>query len=241
MSFELKENALSSTPIDLGCQKNIDVIKRFVELERKLVVDAGCGGLAMTLQLAQCQSRVLAIDPDPIQAALNRKTTAIPNVQFVETGAQSIPAEDRSVDGVFFCYSLHHVPARLHSPVFAEVFRVLKQGGFLYVIEPTDSPLNQVIKWFHDEDVQRCAAQDSLQFHAADRFEQHHAVTYHSFTKYDSFNDFADQYSARSYNGGYGEADVRQEGVRQEFETQGAPDYNFLMPKRVDCFLGLIV
>ena len=122
--------------VDLGFSSNMEVLQRFVDLKGKFVVDAGCGSMIFTRHLSELGARVLAIDPDPVQAELNRDGPPIPDVEFQQAGAENLPVGDNSVDGVFFSYSLHHVPSELYPQVFAEVLRVLKPDGFLYVIEP---------------------------------------------------------------------------------------------------------
>lgn len=228
---------MESSILDLGCIKNIDVINRFVELRDKRVIDAGCGALAMSRQLADGGANVMAIDPDPIQAAKNREEK-IDRIEFVETGADQLPAEDQSIDGVVFSYSLHHVPEKIYPQVFAEVLRVLKPDGFLYVIEPIDGALNQVMRLYHNEDRERAAAQRALEALAKPNFEQCDVVTYHSWTQYESWDDYADQFVRKSFNTLYTEADVRRDEVRETFERLGAPDYRFKAPKMVMCLQG---
>lgn len=223
-----------TTPInDLGCVTNIEVIQRFVELEGRQLVDAGCGDMTVARMLAENGANVLAIDPDSIQAQKNRQADPIPGIKFVETGAESIPVEDHSIDGVFFSYSLHHIPENIYTEVFQEVRRVLKPTGYLYVIEPTDCPLNQVMMLFHDEERERAAAQNALHQLAKPYFEICHEVTYHSIRSFESFEDFARHYSSRSFNTLYSENDVRAPQVEELFERLGAPDYQFSAPKRV--------
>lgn len=105
---------------DLGQKANIDVILSLVEIKGKRVVDAGCGALPIAKMLADHGANVLAIDPDPVQAEKNRTAPAIDNIEFVETGAEKIPAQNDSIDGVFFGYSLHHVPAELYPRMFED-------------------------------------------------------------------------------------------------------------------------
>lgn len=225
---------------DLGCMSNVDAISRFVDIKDKFVVDAGCGDLTVAKLLLSLGANVLAIDPDPVQAKLNREHDPIQGLDFVETGAELIPVEDQSVDGVFFSYSLHHVPAELYPDVFEEVFRILRPDGFLYVIEPTDCPLNDVMKNFHNEDAERAEAQRALQEIASPRFERTEVVTYHSFRQFESFDEFATLIAGRSFNTLYTEQDVRQERVQEAFERLGAPDYRFSAPKQVMFCQGLI-
>jgi len=224
---------------DLGQKTNIDVLKHFVELNDRFVIDAGCGGMDFTKDLVSLGARVLAIDPDAAQAELNREMEPIERLEFVESGAEKIPAADNSVDGVFFIYSLHHVPAELYPVVFKEVIRVLKPNGFLYVIEPTGCPLNDVMMLFHDEEAERAAAQVALEELAMPEFRSHNVVKYHGIRKFESFEDFAQTFSSRTFNPGYTEADVRSSKVEEAFERHGAPNYEFESPRTVAFFQGL--
>ena len=219
--------------IELGCTTNIQVIERFVPLQGLFVIDAGCGGFVMTRLLSDLGARVLAIDPDPIQAKLNRAADPIANVQFVETGAESLPVEASTVDGIFFSYSLHHISAAMYPAVFDEVFRVLKPDGFLCVIEPTVCPLNDVIKLFHDEDQCRAAAQQTLEQIAIPAFNSATIVRYHSFSQYASFEQFADHFSSRSFNLMYTAADVRKPEVNAAFDRLGGTDHRFMSPRQL--------
>ena len=57
---------------DLGCTTSIEVITDCLSLGNKRVIDAGCGSMAFARPLLEHGAHVLGIDPDPIQAALNR-------------------------------------------------------------------------------------------------------------------------------------------------------------------------
>jgi ubiquinone/menaquinone biosynthesis C-methylase UbiE len=218
---------------DLGCITNVEAINQFVSLEGRFVIDAGCGSMTWTRHLSDLGARVLAIDPDLVQAELNREADPIPNVEFVETGADDLPVDQNTVDGVFFSYSLHHIPAEIYPCVFKEVLRVLKPNGFLYVIEPIDCPINEVMNLFHNEDRERAAAWSALEQLAASSFDSAEVVKYHSFSEYESFDDFATQYAGRSFNTLYTEADVRRPAVQEAFERIGSPHYRFKSSKQV--------
>lgn len=189
--------------------------------------------MTWTRHLSELGAQVLAIDPDPVQAELNRAADPIPNVEFVESGADQISIDDGSVDGVFFSYSLHHIPAEIYPSVFEEVLRVLRPNGFLYVIEPIDCSINEVMKLFHDEDQERAAAWAALEQLADSSFESTQIVRYHSFSQYESFDDFATQFAGRSFNSLYTESDVRSPKVRQVFERVGGPGFRFKSSKQV--------
>ncbi len=137
---------------DLGVSNDLQVIDRFLNVRDSFLVDAGCGNMGLSRALAQRGASVLGIDPDPVQAKKNQQADTVANVGFAQTGADAIPVENSSVDGILFPYSLHHIPANRYPAVFEELFRVLKADGFIYVIEPVASgKLNEVMRLFHDE------------------------------------------------------------------------------------------
>ena len=226
---------------DLGKIDSIEAIEKLVSLRDHFVVDAGCGNLNFTRKLIGQGAHVLGIDPDSAQSELNRiqlEQDPIERLQFVETTAQKLPCKDRSVDGVFFVFSLHHIPEADYPAVFSEVIRVLRPDGFVMVIEPMSCPVFDVMRLFHNEDVELAAAQRVLRETVAPAFLSAEIVTFHGFRKYDSFDQFADIFSNKSFNSLYTPEDVRKDNVREAFE-QHAPDYQFEVPKQAMLLKGL--
>ena len=68
--------------IDLGRATNIEVIERKLSLLGKRVIDIGCGGMALSRALAKTVDQVLAVDPDPVQAKLNRSAKLLAMLIF---------------------------------------------------------------------------------------------------------------------------------------------------------------
>lgn len=221
--------------LDLGISSDLDVIDRFLRLKGSFLVDAGCGDMSLSRELAARGAAVLAIDPDPVQAEKNRQSATIANVGFTQTGAQDIPVENASVDGVLFRYSLHHVPQALFSDVFGEIIRILKPEGFLYIIEPVAAGnLNEVMRLFHDEQAVREFAQQAIDEYASPVFCEQQIVNYRVPIKFDSWEHFADNYAVKSYNCGYTKEDVHTSEVRDLFQRLGAPtNFCFESPVKV--------
>ena len=122
---------------DLGDLGDLEALQRIVEEVAGLsLIEAGCAAGDTARRLAELGARVLAVEPDELQAEKNRAAPAASGVTFVEAGAQALPAEDASMDGVLFFRSLHHVPRELMDAALGEAARVLKPDGFLYVAEP---------------------------------------------------------------------------------------------------------
>jgi ubiquinone/menaquinone biosynthesis C-methylase UbiE len=219
--------------IDLGLTNSIDIIDDQLSIAGKSLIDVGCGDLGFTRLLAEAGADVLAIDPDLVQAEKNLAAAPIPRIRFVQAGADAIPAEENSADGVFFSFSLHHIPETLYPKTFSETKRVLVDDGFLCVIEPTDCPMNQVMRLFHDEDAQREAAWNALEDIAKSGFRTAKSFQYHSFVQYDSWEMYADRMANRSFNELYTESDVRNEKVKEAFLRLGGPELKFQSPKRM--------
>jgi ubiquinone/menaquinone biosynthesis C-methylase UbiE len=226
-------------PQDVGFTTSIDLVSRLVRLEGQAVVDVGCGDLTFSRQLAAHGARALGVDPDPAQAERNRAADATPGLTFRRADATALPVDDGSQDGVFFSFSLHHVPAVLYPRVFDEVRRVLKPDGYLCVIEPVHGPLNEIMRLFHDEDQVRAEALRALAQLAVPTFESLACFRYHTYLSFASFDDYATQHGAKSFNPDYTEADVRRPEVEATFERLGAPDYRFESPKLLALLRGV--
>ena len=56
----------------LGIDTNVEVLRRQLQLDGKQVVDIGCGSMTFSKIVAGQGAEVLAIDPDPRQAEVNR-------------------------------------------------------------------------------------------------------------------------------------------------------------------------
>ena len=223
----------------LGIDKNVEVLRRQIKLAGKQVVDIGCGNMTFSKLLAGEGASVLAIDPDSRQAGLNREFLAgVDNgIRFTEAGAEAIPTTDDSQDGVFFAYSLHHIDANQHEAAFEEVNRVLRDDGFVYVIEPIGGPLNDVMKLFHNEEVERAAAWLSLASWSK-QFDQISAFEYHSIVEFENWDAFVNSYGNRSFNPSYTREDVCRDEVHEAFEahaTRTETGFQFPSSKRAVC------
>lgn len=225
---------------DWGFQTNLDVIDGLIDVENRFIVDAGCGAGKLCSELASRGARVLGIEPDPVQAEKNRIAPVVSNVGFVQAGAGEIPVEARSVDGVIFARSLHHVPATHFSQVFEEMLRILKADGFIYVMEPVANGTQQaVLTLFHDETQVRLRAYQALMEYALPKYAEMREVYYDVDSTYRNFDEFADHYTALSYNH-YASSDVRNEKVRSSFErcANSHGSYTLTQPMRVNLFIG---
>jgi len=225
---------------NMGVCSDLDVVDRFLSVSDQFLIDAGCGNMHLSKALAERGAHVLAIDPDPVQAKKNQAAPVTPNVGFAETGADQLPVESTSVDGILFPYSLHHIPNELYGQVFNEALRVLKPDGFLYIMEPVASgDLNEVMRLFHEEAPVRAAAQTAIDSLAVPHFSQVDVIEYSTPTSYDSWEDFAKRYVGKTFNNDYTEAQVRDDRVRDKFLEVGEhKQFKFESPMRVTWLRG---
>jgi SAM-dependent methyltransferase len=104
------------------------------------VLDVGCGTGTLALAAAErvgSSGRVIGVDPAAQLIARARKKAARLrlNPEFYETGIETLPLPDGSIDAALGTFMLHHVPSELVRRGLAEVARVLKPGGRFLLIE----------------------------------------------------------------------------------------------------------
>lgn len=142
----------------------LDLLASLVPLTDQRIIELGCGAAQLSRELLSrfAGSRVMALEVDQRQHAKNLVRPQ-PGLAFAAAGAQAIPAADASFDGALMLKSLHHVPLALMATALAEVARVLRPGGWLYVSEPVYAgAFNDLIRLFNDEAEVRAAAQQAL-------------------------------------------------------------------------------
>jgi arsenite methyltransferase len=112
------------------------------------ILDLGCGAGLDVMLLARKlgpESRVIGVDASPnmINVAKNASLEAgIQNVDFRLGDAREIPLENESVDVVISNCVVGMFPDK--EKVFAEVYRVLKPGGYMVAIDTIYSHKNAV-------------------------------------------------------------------------------------------------
>ncbi len=220
-----------------GRSTDLAVLSRLVEVRELSLIDVGCGAGALARELAARGATVLGVEPNPVQAARNREAPEADGVTLAEGRAESLPADDGGVDGVIFGRSLHHVPEAAMRPALAEARRVLRPGGFVYVLEPVmEGAFSAVMKPFHDETEVRRQAREAL-VDTAPLFAVAREVHYEIERRFASHDEFVTLFSGLSYNS-YGADAVRSETVKRLFEAgcTEAGDYAFVQPMRVDLF-----
>lgn len=226
--------------IDLGEAKHLDVLSRTLgPLSGLEVIDVGCGEGDLARALARMGAQVSGIDP--FMDGRDWAPEGEGRFRVLQASADTIPLAQESVDLAVFMFSLHHVPAGKLARALAEVRRVLRPEGRLYVAEPlAQGPAQYVMELFHDETAVRANAQAVLRAEADSHFAQRDAYLYRDPRAYADFDSYAQRMIGNiRFNTDYTRDDVLAPQVRRRFdEMMAAHKGCFDQPVRADLFCG---
>ena len=105
------------------------------------VLDLCCGSGQATAVLVERSENVVGLDASPL--SLKRAKDNVPKAEYVEAFAENMPFGDNEFDVVHTSAALHEMnPAQLRQ-ILREVYRVLKPGGVLALVDfhRPDNPL----------------------------------------------------------------------------------------------------
>lgn len=131
-------------------QANSKMISRMANIKRgDKVLDVGCGSgnLTLTAKRSAGQSgTVNGIDASPEMidvARRNAKQTGI-EAMFDVALIEKLPFGDSTFDVVISRLVMHHLPGDLKQQAMAEIFRVLKPGGTIFLAD-FQTPANPIL------------------------------------------------------------------------------------------------
>lgn len=103
---------------------------------RVLEIGCGTGNLAIRAKKSQPRISVIGSDPDPLALKrASRKAAGRSGIRFEQGYAQRLPYADGEFDRVLSSMMLHHLDSDAKAAAAAEVFRVLRPGGRLHVVD----------------------------------------------------------------------------------------------------------
>ena len=129
------------------------------------VLEVGCGTGTLTLaakRQAGPSGRVCGIDliPAMIEICKKKATEAGQDVLFQEGSIEDLPFPDNQFDVVMCSFMIFHMSEGVRSKGMQEMFRVLKPGGRLLLIDLTLPPYpvsrfiaNRVLRWVGKDDL----------------------------------------------------------------------------------------
>ncbi len=103
---------------------------------RVLEIGSGTGNLTLLAKRSRPGAEVIGVDPDPLALArAQRKLHGETGIRFDRGYAQKLPYADGEFDRVLSSMMLHHLDSDAKSAAAAEVFRVLRPGGRLHLVD----------------------------------------------------------------------------------------------------------
>ncbi|MCZ0755071.1 class I SAM-dependent methyltransferase [Anoxybacillus sp. J5B_2022] len=111
-------------------------IEEFGIQKEDVIADLGAGNGFFTLPMAARSQKVYAVDIEPKMLQLLKQRAdeqQLRNIELVESSLDNIRLEDHSIDKALAAFVLHEVPHL--DKTFAEIKRILKPNGTLYIIE----------------------------------------------------------------------------------------------------------
>jgi ubiquinone/menaquinone biosynthesis C-methylase UbiE len=102
-----------------------------------LVVDVGAGTGALALRLAarRPDARVVAVEPDEEVLGIARAKPGAERVEWRQGLAGRLPLEPGEADAAVLSLVLHHLTPGARRAALADLLRVLRPGGRLYVAD----------------------------------------------------------------------------------------------------------
>jgi ubiquinone/menaquinone biosynthesis C-methylase UbiE len=106
------------------------------EGQRVLEIGCGTGNLTVRAKRAQPGADVIGSDPDPLALKrAQRKVKRLAGIRFEHGYAQRLPYQDGEFDRVLSSMMLHHLDSDAKPTAAAEIFRVLRPGGRLHLVD----------------------------------------------------------------------------------------------------------
>ncbi|WP_225726838.1 MULTISPECIES: class I SAM-dependent methyltransferase [unclassified Nocardia] len=104
--------------------------------QQVLEIGCGTGNLTITAKRSQPAAEITGSDPDPLALArAQRKAKDLTGIRFERAYAQDLPYPDGSFDRVLSALMMHHLDADVKTQAMQEVFRVLRPGGRLHIVD----------------------------------------------------------------------------------------------------------
>jgi ubiquinone/menaquinone biosynthesis C-methylase UbiE len=104
--------------------------------QRVLEIGCGTGNLGVRAKRAHPSISVVGSDPDPLALRrAQRKAERLNGIRFEHGYAQRLPYADGEFDRVLSSMMLHHLDTDTKAAAAEEVFRVLRPGGRLHVVD----------------------------------------------------------------------------------------------------------
>jgi ubiquinone/menaquinone biosynthesis C-methylase UbiE len=123
----------------LGMGRSYDTLVAQANLaDARSVLEIGCGTGNVTTRVKRAapSADVVGTDPDPLALArCQQKTRGVAGIRFERAYAQELPFSDGQFDRVLSSMMLHHLDGDVKAAAAAEIFRVLRPGGTVHILD----------------------------------------------------------------------------------------------------------
>ena len=102
---------------------------------RSWVLDVGTGTGAQAGAFAEKAGRVVGVDVSRPMLVIARRNNRFPNLTFQQADATELPFGDATFDVSCVSFVLHEMPASIRERTVAEMARVTRPGGTVFVID----------------------------------------------------------------------------------------------------------
>jgi ubiquinone/menaquinone biosynthesis C-methylase UbiE len=131
-AYDLLSRALGVTKIHTTLIAQAEL----TDSHRVLEIGSGTGNLTIRAKRSCPGADVIGVDPDPLALArAQRKLRGRAGIRFDRGYAQKLPYRDGEFDRVLSSMMLHHLGSEAKAAAAAEVFRVLRPGGRLHLVD----------------------------------------------------------------------------------------------------------
>jgi len=105
--------------------------------QRVLEIGCGTGNLTILAKRLNPSAEVFGIDPDPkaLDRAGKKAHRAGLLIEFRQAFTEQLPYPDASFDRILSAFMLHHIQPEGKLPALREVYRVVKPGGSLELVD----------------------------------------------------------------------------------------------------------
>lgn len=115
---------------------------------RFLEIGSGTGSLTRAIALAFPKAQITCLDISPhYLKESQKKLSEFKRINFVQGMAEDLNFKDDSFDAVFSCYLFHELPEKIREKVIAEKYRVLKNNGFMAVVDSIQKDDDPTLNW----------------------------------------------------------------------------------------------
>jgi len=141
------------TLVLLGREKKLrnSIVKLASIQPGEKVLDVGCGTGSLVIaagEYTNSSAELFGIDaaPEMISRARKKANKAGVKIDFQTGLVEKTEFPDNTFDAVMNSFMVHHLPGDLKSKAFTEIYRILKSGGRLLIVD-FEPPKNRLLIW----------------------------------------------------------------------------------------------